>query len=209
MQIYFLAIESIFYALSCFGWLISLRKSTIAKDTFFFLWATWDMAKETIDINNDCLNSILSWREPRSFAEASSRLSSLMYYEHQALWLKCIAFPLFMMVEAVIFKWGKAESHAWHELLFLMGLAIKNAIFNPDHPLLILVDTSSVETAVFVMQWSPLTNQLRVLKAKSHLLTTPQRCASPVHRKSQGTGKISQCPGNPPYNQIKFCTHSP
>ena len=115
------------------------------------------MSKNTIGINNGRLDSILNWREPRSVAEASSRLSSLMYYEHQALWLKRIAFPLFMMVKAGTFKWGKAESHAWHDLLFLMGLAIKNSIFNPDYPLLLLVDTSAVETAAFVMQWSPVT----------------------------------------------------
>ena len=164
------------------------------------------MAKETIGINNDRLDSILSWREPRSVAEASSRLSSLMYYEHQALWLKRIAFPLFMMVKTGTFKWGKAESHAWHDLLFLMGLAIKNAIFNPDHPLLILVDTSAVETAGFVMQWSPVTNQLRVLKAKSHLLTTPQRRASPVHRESQGTHYVME--SSRPYLLQTRCKHN-
>ena len=120
--------------------------------------------------------------------------------------LKRIAFPLFMMVKTGTFKWGKAESHAWHDLLFLMGLAIKNAIFNPDHPLLILVDTSAVETAGFVMQWSPVTNQLRVLKAKSHLLTTPQRRASPVHRESQGTHYVME--SSRPYLLQTRCKHN-
>ena len=100
MKTHLTAIESIFYALSRFGWLISLRKSTIAKPTFVFLGATWNMDEETIGINSDRLHSILEWREPRSVAEASSRLSSLMYYEHQALWLKRIAFPLFMFADA-------------------------------------------------------------------------------------------------------------
>ena len=35
MQMHLLAIESIIYALSRFGWLISLRKSTIAKKNCF------------------------------------------------------------------------------------------------------------------------------------------------------------------------------
>ena len=95
------------------------------------------------------------------------------------------------MVKTGTIKWGKAESHAWHDL-FLMGLAIKNGIFNPDHPLLILVDTSAVETAGFVMQWSPVTNQLGVLESKSHLSTTPKRRASPVHRESQGTHYVME-----------------
>ena len=189
-----IAIESKFYALSRFGWLISLRKSTISKPKFIFLRATWDMNKETIGSNDDRLNSILNWREPWSVAEASSRLSSLMFYEHQALWLKRLAFPLFMMVKAGTFKWAKAESHAWHDILLLMRRAIKNAIFNQDHPLLLLVDTSAVETAGFVIQWSPVTNLLRVLKAKSHLLTTPKRRISPVHRESQGTHYVMEDP---------------
>ena len=60
MQMHLIAIESKFYALSRFGWLISLRKSTISKPKFIFLRATWDMNKETIGINNDCLDSILN-----------------------------------------------------------------------------------------------------------------------------------------------------
>ena len=184
------ALDSVLYALHRFGWLLSLRKSTILKDQFVYLGATWDMTEETIGINNDRLDSILSWREPRSLPEASSRLSSLMYYEDFSLYLKRLAYPLFVMVKRGIFIWGKAESHAWHNILFMMALSIKTAIFNPKYSLILLVDTSAVETAGFIMQWNPTTNQLVVLKAKSHLLTTAQRRASPIHREAQGTHHV-------------------
>ena len=186
-ELHMLAIDSVFYALARFGWLISLRKSTILQDSFVFLGATWDMSKETIGINSDRLDSILAWREPRSVAEMSSRLSSLMYYESMALWLKRLAYPLYVMVKRGIFVWTKVESHSWHNVLFMMALGIKNAIFNPKHPLILLNDTSAVETSGFVCQWNPGTCQLCVLKAKSHILTEAQRRASPVHRESQGT----------------------
>ena len=42
------AVESIFYALNRFGWLIRLQKSTFMKDKFVFLGASWDMSEETI-----------------------------------------------------------------------------------------------------------------------------------------------------------------
>ena len=40
MKMHFTAIEALFYALQRFGWLISLRKSTIANPVFVFLGAT-------------------------------------------------------------------------------------------------------------------------------------------------------------------------
>ena len=91
------------------------------------------------------------------------------------------------MVKCGVFVWTTAESHSWHNVLFMMALGIKNAIFNPKHPLMLLNDTSAVETSGFVCQWNPDTCQLIVLKAKSHILTTAQRRASPVHREAQGT----------------------
>ena len=101
------ALDSILYALDRFGWLLSLRKSTVLKDLFVYLGATWDMTQETIGINNDRLDSILSWREPRSLPEASSRLSSLIYYEDFCLFLKRLAYPLFVMVKRGIFILGR------------------------------------------------------------------------------------------------------
>ena len=58
MQLHLIAIDSIFYALNKFNWLISLRKSTVAKPQFIFLGATWDLNNETVGINNDRLSSI-------------------------------------------------------------------------------------------------------------------------------------------------------
>ena len=36
-ELHLLAVDSVFYALDRFGWLISLRKSTILQDCFVFL----------------------------------------------------------------------------------------------------------------------------------------------------------------------------
>ena len=71
-----------------------------------------------------------------------------MYYEGMALWLKRLAYPLYVMVKKGIFVWTKAESQSWHNVLFMMALGIKNAIFNAKHPLILLNNTSAVETLV-------------------------------------------------------------
>ena len=69
MKTHLTAIESIFYALRRFGWLISFRKSTIAKPTFVFLGATWNMDEEKIGINSDRLHSILDFFSIRSIKQ--------------------------------------------------------------------------------------------------------------------------------------------
>ena len=184
-ELHLIAVDCVFYALARIGWLISLRKSTILQDCFVFHGATWDMSKKTIGINSDRLDSILSWSEPMSVAEMSSRLSSLMYYESMDLWLKRLAYPLYNMVKHGVFVWTTAESHSWHNVLFMMALGIKNAIFNPKLLLILLNDTSAVDSSGFVCQWNPDTCQLIVLKAKSHILITAQRRASPAHREAQ------------------------
>ena len=95
-----------------------------------------------------------------------------MYYESHALFLKRLAYPLFHMVKTGTFKWTKAESHAWHNILYIMALAIKTAIFNPEYPLFLFTEASAVEIAAFIMQWNPTTCQLVVIRAKSKILTT-------------------------------------
>ena len=190
IEYHMMAMDATFYALHKHGWLISLRKSTILSDTFIFLGSTWNMKDESVGINNDRLQSILSWREPRSVPETSSRLSSLLYYENHALYLKRIAYPLIRMVKSGTFKWTEAESHSWHNILYIMALAIKTAIFNPNHILFLLVDTSAVESSHFLMQWHPEKCQLVVIRAKSHLLTTSERRQSPIHRESIGVHHV-------------------
>ena len=40
-----------------------------------------------------------------------------MYYESHAIFLKRLAYPLFDMVKSGVFRWTKAESHAWHNIM--------------------------------------------------------------------------------------------
>ena len=94
------------------------------------------------------------------------------------------------MVKNEFFKWTIAESHSWHNILCIMALAIKTAIFNPEYVIFLLVDTSAVESSHFLMQWHPERCQLAIIRAKSHLLTTVERRQSPVHRESIGVHHV-------------------
>ena len=103
-----------------------------------------------------------------------------------------MAYSLYIKVRKVALRWTKAKSHAWHDLLFIISLAIKNSIYDPNLSLILVVDTSAVETVSFILQWIPATCQLMVLKAKSHLLTTAQRRSTTVHREAIGTHHVME-----------------
>ena len=69
-------------------------------------------------------------------------------------------------------------------------MAIRNAIYNPKHPLFLLTDTSAVESSVFICNWNPDDLTLNIVGTKSSLLTTSMRRQSPVHREAVGLRKV-------------------
>ena len=125
------------------------------KPRFTFLGMEWDMDHQEMGINSDRLSYILSWRCPRSIRELSSRLSSLQYYESNCPFLKRIAYPLFDMVKKNVFQGTRVESHSWGNIPFLMALSIKNQLYNPEFPLILLTDSSYIDQSSFCCQWDP------------------------------------------------------
>ena len=102
-----------------FGWLISLRKSTISTEKFTFQGLTWNIKEMCSGQQNARLDSILSHRIPRSTADLSSRISTIAYYGSFIPALKRIALMLYNVMRTGIFKWGKAEAHAYSDLVHL------------------------------------------------------------------------------------------
>ena len=167
-----------------------MKKSSIMSNSFIFLGSTWNLSERNVGINNDRLNSILSWREPRSVPVASTRMSSLLYYESHCIYLKRIAYPIIRMIKSVVFVWNKPQAYAWSEILYIMALAIKNALYNSDWVLFLLVYMSAVESSHFLAQWDPGKCILVIIRAKSFLLTTAERRQSPIHKESIGTHHV-------------------
>ena len=141
-------------------------------------------------IQNDRLEAILSHRIPRCSAELSSRLSTIQYYGSFIPCLKRIALPLYCIMKKGIFKWTQVEAEAYSDLLYLISLKVRNYIFQPSQPLILLTDASAVEASCIVCQWDKNQLNLQVVTAKSVLLTTALRRNSPLHKEAFGLENV-------------------
>ena len=91
--------------------------------------------------------------------------------------MKRVAIPLFKLVKVGVFKWTKVECESYSNLLYLMGLQIRNYIFDPTKPLMLMADTSAVESSLLIFQWDPDTLTLKIV-------TTPELTVSDLDRKA-------------------------
>ena len=73
-----------------------------------------------------------------------------------------------------------------------MSLQVQNDIFDPTKPLLLMADTSALETSLVVFQWCAQTLALQIFHTKSILLTRSLRRQSPVHRETFGVSALLQ-----------------
>ena len=82
------------------------------------------------------------------------------------------------------------HSEAYGNLLYLMGLQIRNYIYDPAKPLMLMADTSALETSLVIFQWDAKTLNLRITHTKSILLSTSIRRQSAVHREAFGVSSL-------------------
>ena len=90
------------------------------------------------------------------------------------------------------FEWQKVPAEAYGNLLYLMGLQIRNYIYDPSKPLMLMADTSALESSLVIFQWDAKTLDLQITHTKSILLTTSLRRQSPVHREAFGVSALLQ-----------------
>ena len=98
--------------------------------------------------------------------------------------MKRLAIPLYKIIKNGKFVWEKVHSHAYGNLLYLMGLQILNYIFDPAKPLMCMADTSAIEKNLVIFQWDAKSMNLQITHTKSILLSTSIRLQSPVHRQA-------------------------
>ena len=89
--------------------------------------------------------------------------------------MKRLAIPLYKIIKDGAFVWEKVYSEAYGNLLYLMGLQIRTYIYDPAKPLMLMADTSALETSLVIFQWDAKTLNLRITHIKSILLSTSIR----------------------------------
>jgi hypothetical protein len=141
-------------------------------------------------VQNDRVASILSHRYPRSLPELASRLATLQYYQSHLPLMKRISIPLYRIIKTGKFVWTIVEAHAYGNLLYLMGLQIKNTIFNPTRTSCLMCDTGALETALLIFQWDPENLNLNLIHTKSILLPTSIRRQAAAHREAFGIKEL-------------------
>ena len=104
--------------------------------------------------------------------------------------MKRLVIPLYSVIKSGVFTWEKIHSQAYGNLLYLMGLQVRNHIYDPSKPLLLMADTSALESSMVIFQWDQAALDLQITHTKSILLTTALRRQSPVHRESFGVQSL-------------------
>ena len=187
VDIHILCVEAVFFAIREGGWLVKLEVSTFMNPEFVFLGLFWNLNESASMVQNDRVKAILQHRVPRSMPELASRLATISYFSSFIPLMKRIAMPLYFIVRTGEFKWTQVHLESYNNLLYLMALQVRNYIFNPELPLMMMSDMAALEVSSAIFQWCPDTLSLKLLQTKSLLLTAALRRQSPVHKEAYGT----------------------
>ena len=150
--VHMLAIDAVLYALQRAGWILNLRKAQFLTNKIKWLGVDLDAASGTAECSLDRASAIIEMRHPRSIAEASSRVSLILFNSTFLPLLKKIIFPITRMINTGIFTWNKICAEAYNECKLLLSLGIKNVIFDPNKELVMETDASKLCVAASAFQ---------------------------------------------------------
>ena len=179
-----LLLDAVLFAVSEAGWIGSKKKLTVLSTKFTFLGEEIDTEENLSKMQDIRVKSILSWRSPRSAAEAGSRMSILSYYSRFAPYLRLLALPIFHAIKQKKFKWGKLEEEAFRNVLFVIALQIKMANFDPEQILLITTDSSAVAMSGAFFNFCPKTGSLQLIDSITKIFSGAQLRQSPVQKET-------------------------
>ena len=186
------AVHSVLFAIKLGGWKLSLQKCTFSNPIFIFLGLKWNLTTNESMVQNDRIESILNYRVPRSIPELNSRLAQISYFGSYIIALKRISIVLYDLIKRGTWQWKKVHAEAYNNLLFIMALSLKNYIFNPKQPLILIPDTSALETGLSLAQWNPDKLSLQLVTTKSIILPMTIKRQSPVYREAFGVTAMLQ-----------------
>ena len=180
-QIHRLCVEALLYALQRADFLISLPKCKFETTQLQFLGHEFDTIANYSKIPDLKCEAILQWREPKSFGELSSRLSSLNYFRSYLPWLKLVSIPLVELLKEKSFHWDKVHQETFECLLMLVSLQIKNFTPDPGAPFIISCDASKVAMGYCLYTLHP-SGALQLITCDSKLFKISDRRKSAVQR---------------------------
>ena len=80
--------------------------------------------------------------------------------------MKRLAIPLYKLIKDGKFEWLKPHAEVYGNLLYLMGLQIRNYIYDPAKPLMLMANTSALESSLVIFQWNAKTLDLQITHPK-------------------------------------------
>ena len=183
-EMHLLLLDAVLFAVSEAGWIGSKKKLTVLSTKFTFLGEEIDTEENLSKMQDVRVKSILSWRSPRSAAEAGSRMSILSYYSRFAPYLRLLALPIYHAIKQKKFKWSKLEEEAFRNVLFVIALQIKMANFDPEQILLITTDSSAVAMGGAFFNFCPKTGSLQLIDSITKIFSGAQLRQSPVQKET-------------------------
>ena len=127
---------------------INFTKLKIGTYKFAFLGSEYDLKRSQSSIKLDRRDALLSYREPRSYAEVLSRVASLNYNSRFLPGLQKFLLPLLHLLslgrQGVKFHWKRQHAESWTNTKMLLFLDIKLYIPEPNCPRLILPDACKI-----------------------------------------------------------------
>ena len=135
---------------------------------------------------------MVSYSKLFNVPELASRLATLQNYQNFLPLMKRLAIPLYKIIKDNKFRWTIVEAESYANLLYLMGLQIRNYIFDPTKPLMLMADGSAIESSLLIYQWNPDLLTLDIVSTKSMLLTTALRNQAAIHREAFGVDRVME-----------------
>ena len=174
--------EALLIAVRRAGFLLEISKCQhFCQEAFIFLGTEYSGTTRTYSISADRVQSILSFRVPKSVPELNSRLSSIFYSTPFLPYCKKVALPLTKMVKTGHFVWTRREMESYNNLKVLCALAVSKYFFDPDLHLFIFCDASKWSAAYTVMQLQK-TGELELIECETKILNGADSRSSPVQR---------------------------
>ena len=81
-------------------------------------------------------------------------------------------------------------AEVYSNLLYLMSLQIPTYIYDPVKPLMLMADTSALESSLVIYKWCANILNLQITYTKSIILTSSLKFQSPVHRETFGVSSL-------------------
>ena len=141
----------IFFTLHRLGLKMDFKKMLLFTHQINFLGTDYNILSRTHRMKEDRRISLLSFRQPSSYAELLSRMASYNYTSPYLLGLKIISLPLLRLLhdgrQGRPWRWDLIHQQTWTNLKYLIHLSVELHIPDPHKPLVLITDANKVSAS--------------------------------------------------------------